>query len=124
MKVDTLSLLFLLSVSLLSVLLLSQKRKTKQADLYKLPPGPKPFPIVGNLLQLGPISHPHITFTSLSKKYGPIFSLQLGQVTTIIISSRECAKQLFQNHDLALAGRHEPDAARAAADLEKIFRWG
>ncbi|KAJ4787203.1 Cytochrome P450 76C4 [Rhynchospora pubera] len=123
MEVDTLSLLFLLSVSLLSVFLLYQKRKTKQADLYKLPPGPKPFPIVGNLLQLCPISHPHITFTSLSKIYGPIFSLQLGQVTTIIISSRECAKQLFQNHDLALAGRHEPDAARVQAYHEWSIAW-
>ncbi|KAJ1689171.1 hypothetical protein LUZ63_013326 [Rhynchospora breviuscula] len=123
MEVDTLSLLFLLSVSLLSVFLLSQKRKTKKADLYKLPPGPKPFPIVGNLLQVGPTSHPHITFTSLSKTYGPIFSLQLGQVTTIVISSQEYAKQLFQNHDLALAGRHEPDATRVEAYHEWSIAW-
>ncbi|KAJ4771787.1 hypothetical protein LUZ62_056044 [Rhynchospora pubera] len=120
MEIDTPSLLLLLSVSLLSVFLLSQKRKTKH---YKLPPGPKPFPLVGNLLQLGPTSQPHITFTSLSKTYGPIFSLQLGQVTTIVISSQEHAKQLFQNHDLALAGRHEPDAARVEAYHEWSIAW-
>ncbi|KAJ3684509.1 hypothetical protein LUZ61_013673 [Rhynchospora tenuis] len=123
MEVETLSLLLLLSVSLLSAFLLSHKRKTKQADLYKLPPGPKPFPIVGNLLQLGPISQPHITFASLSKTYGPIFYLKLGQVTTIILSSQEYGKQLFQNHDLALAGRHEPDAARVEAYHEWSIAW-
>ncbi|XP_078152237.1 geraniol 8-hydroxylase-like [Carex rostrata] len=122
MEVDSLVLLLLLSIPLLSIILLSQNNRRKKA-LYPLPPGPKPYPLVGNLLQLGPISQPHVTFTSLSKTYGPIFSLQLGQVTTIIVSSHEYAKKIFQNHDLALAGRHEPDAVRILSHHEWSVPW-
>jgi (E)-8-carboxylinalool synthase len=118
MEIDALSLLLLLSIPLLSIFFfISQNHRAKKA-LYPLPPGPKPYPLVGNLLQLGATSLPHVTFTSLSKTYGPIFTLQLGQVTTIIISSHEYARKLFQNHDLALAGRHEPDAVRIQSHHE------
>ncbi|KAJ4771791.1 Cytochrome P450 76C4 [Rhynchospora pubera] len=121
MEFDTL-LLLLLSVSLLSIFLLSLKHKTKRS-LYPLPPGPRSLPLIGNLLQLGPTTQLHITFTSLSKTYGPIFSLQLGQVTTIVISSQEYAKQVFTYHDLALAGRHEPDAVRVQSHHEWSIPW-
>jgi cytochrome P450 len=114
--------LLLLSIPLLIIFFTSQNHRTKKA-LYPLPPGPKPYPLVGNLLQLGPTSLPHVTFTSLSKTYGPIFTLQLGQVTTIIISSHEYARKLFQNHDLALAGRHEPDSVRAQSHHEWSIPW-
>lgn len=116
-------LLLLLSISLLSIFLIFQKHRRRRKALYPLPPGPKPYPLVGNLLQLGPTSQLHITFTSLSKTYGPIFSLQLGQVTTIIISSHEYARKVFQNHDLALAGRHEPDAIRVQSHHEWSVPW-
>jgi (E)-8-carboxylinalool synthase len=122
MEHNSLLLLLLLCISLLSIFLISQKHKSKRA-LYPLPPGPKPYPVVGNLLQLGPTNQLHITLASLSKEYGPIFSLQLGQVTTIIISSREYAKKLFQNHDLALAGRYEPDVVRIKSHHEWSVLW-
>ncbi|MFU0443319.1 cytochrome P450, partial [Candidatus Liberibacter asiaticus] len=47
----------------------------------QLPPGPKPLPIIGNLLALG--DKPHKSLAKLSKTYGPLMSLKLGQVTTI-----------------------------------------
>jgi Cytochrome P450 len=122
MEVNAPSLFLLLCISLLSIFLISQKLRTKRA-LYPLPPGPKPYPLIGNLLRLGPTSQPHITFASLSNTYGPIFTLQLGQVTTIIISSHEYARKLFQNHDLVLASRHEPDAIRAQSHHEWSIAW-
>ncbi|KAK7853123.1 inactive cytochrome p450 76ad1, partial [Quercus suber] len=48
----------------------------------KLLPGPKPFPLIGNLLEVG--DKPHKFLTKLSKDHGPIISVKLGQVTTIL----------------------------------------
>ncbi|KAJ1427619.1 Cytochrome P450 [Sesbania bispinosa] len=51
---------------------------------------------------------------SLAKIHGPIMSLKLGQVTTIVMSSSETAKQVLQIHDQFLPNRKIPDAVRAA----------
>jgi len=58
-----------------------------KANSRKLPPGPKPFPVIGNLLDLG--DKPHKSLTKLAKAHGPIMSLKLGKVTTIVISSAD-----------------------------------
>ncbi|RDX93628.1 Ferruginol synthase, partial [Mucuna pruriens] len=48
-------------------------------------PGPRPFPIIGNILELG--TNPHQAVTKLSRIYGPVMSLKLGSITTVVISS-------------------------------------
>ncbi|XP_057832063.1 cytochrome P450 750A1-like [Cryptomeria japonica] len=58
----------------------------------RLPPGPFPWPIVGNLLQMGELVHRSLH--DISKKYGPIASLKLSSVTAIVISSPEMAKEM------------------------------
>uniref|UniRef100_A0A2N9EJQ7 Geraniol 10-hydroxylase n=1 Tax=Fagus sylvatica TaxID=28930 RepID=A0A2N9EJQ7_FAGSY len=77
----------------------------------KLPPGPKPFPVIGNLLELG--NKPHKSLAKLAKTHGPIMSLKLGQVTTIVISSAAMSKEILQTHDQLLSNRTIPDALRA-----------
>lgn len=69
----------------------------------KLPPGPYGFPIIGNILQLGP--NPHRSLANLSKTYGPLMSLQLGTLFTVVVSSSKVAKQVLQEHDEALCNR-------------------
>ncbi|XP_061992926.1 geraniol 8-hydroxylase-like [Rosa rugosa] len=80
----------------------------------RLPPGPKPFPLVGNLFELG--DKPYLSLTKLSQRYGPIISLQLGQVTTVVASSSAMAKEILRNHDQFLYNRTVPDALRAFKD--------
>ncbi|KAG8388764.1 hypothetical protein BUALT_Bualt02G0159200 [Buddleja alternifolia] len=77
----------------------------------KLPPGPYPFPIIGNLLQLG--RNPHISLAKLSKTYGPLMYLKLGSLKTIVVSSPDMAKEVLQKHDQAFTGRFIPVAAEA-----------
>ncbi|KAL4602649.1 hypothetical protein ACB092_10G068600 [Castanea dentata] len=77
----------------------------------RLPPGPKSFPLIGNLLELG--EKPHKSLAKLSEVYGPIMSLKLGQVTTVVISSAAMAKEVLQIHDQHLSNRTIPDALRA-----------
>jgi hypothetical protein len=90
--------------------MIPSSRKWK-ANHKKLPPGPKPFPVIGNLLELG--DQPHRSLTRLAKAHGPIMTLQLGGVTTIVISSADTAKEVLQTHDQLLSNRTIPDALRA-----------
>ncbi|XP_020204968.1 cytochrome P450 83B1 [Cajanus cajan] len=68
------------------------------------PPGPRGFPIIGNLHQLNN-SDLYLQLWKLSKKYGPLFSLQLGLRQAIVVSSPELAKVVMKDHDLVFCGR-------------------
>lgn len=76
-----------------------------------LPPGPRPFPVLGNILEPG--KKPHQALTKLSETYGPIMTLKLGSLTTILISSPDIAKEAFHKHDQALSSRTILDSLRA-----------
>ncbi|CAK9231156.1 unnamed protein product [Sphagnum troendelagicum] len=62
-----------------------------------LPPGPWPWPVVGNLFLLG--SSPHQAFAHLAKKYRPLVYLRLGSRHTVIVSSPAMAKEFLLTHD-------------------------
>ncbi|KAI3837282.1 hypothetical protein MKW92_019274 [Papaver armeniacum] len=68
-----------------------------------LPPGPVSLPIIGNLFQLG--KKPHESLAQLAGVYGPLMSLKLGSITTVVISSSTVAKELFQKHDQSVSSR-------------------
>ncbi|XP_048500488.1 cytochrome P450 76AD1-like [Beta vulgaris subsp. vulgaris] len=102
-------LIMLLIIIIFTIIFVSKKLLSKSKS--KLPPGPKPWPIIGNIHQLG--NKPHRSAAELSKTYGPIMSLKLGSVTTIVISSPEIAQEMFLKHDLAFSGRMLPHALTA-----------
>ncbi|XP_047320835.1 cytochrome P450 76T24-like [Impatiens glandulifera] len=76
----------------------------------RLPPGPYPFPVIGNILSLG--SNPHISLASLSKIHGPVMSLKLGSLTTIVVSSPETAQIILQKNDRICSGRQVSDISQ------------
>ncbi|CDP18923.1 unnamed protein product, partial [Coffea canephora] len=67
------------------------------------PPGPKPWPIIGNLNLLGSI--PHQSLHLLSQKYGAIMQLKFGSSPVVVASSPEMAKEFLQTHDVNFASR-------------------
>ncbi|XP_058112892.1 cytochrome P450 71A1-like [Magnolia sinica] len=85
-------------LSLLALLLVFPKRK-----VTKLPPGPPQLPIIGNLHQLGNLSHR--SFWQLSEKYGPLMYLKLGSVPTLVISSAKLASDVMKTQDLDFCNR-------------------
>ncbi|KAK9934407.1 hypothetical protein M0R45_021553 [Rubus argutus] len=96
-------------------------RRSKAISRIRLPPGPKPFPLIGNLLELG--DKPHISLTELSQRYGPIISLQLGQLTTVVISSSSLAKEILRTHDHVFSNRTIRDGLHACKHSEYSVAW-
>ncbi|KAJ0043061.1 hypothetical protein Pint_17394 [Pistacia integerrima] len=86
-------------------LLLILKRKFSKNPV-KLPPGPKPWPIIGNLSLIG--DNPHVSFAQISKTYGPLISVRLGSQLVVVGSSPDAAAAILKTHDRELSGRHVP----------------
>lgn len=71
-----------------------------------LPPGPRPWPILGNFMQLGKM--PHVTLSEFAKVYGPLISLKLGTQLVIVGSSPAVAEEILKEKDHLLSARYVP----------------
>ncbi|XVF13720.1 hypothetical protein REPUB_Repub08aG0231900 [Reevesia pubescens] len=93
----------------------------RRSSAYCLPPGPINFPIIGSLHRLG--SHPNQSLFELAKIYGPLMTLRLGYVTTVIASSAETAKQVLQTHEQIFSDRTVPDVVASQPNPESTLAW-
>lgn len=91
--------LLLALISAAAAILISKFFETQQ----KLPPGPRPWPIIGNLNLLGSI--PHQSLHHLSQKYGELMLLKFGKFPVLVASSPEMAKKFLKEHDAVFASR-------------------
>ncbi|PWA68404.1 Cytochrome P450 [Artemisia annua] len=94
---------FAFLIFIFMLLKLSSSSRTKKLTPC-LPPGPWKLPIIGNIHHLGG-SLPHQRFKSLAEKYGPLMHLQLGELSVIVVSSPETAKEVMKTHDVNFADR-------------------
>ncbi|XP_053565557.1 cytochrome P450 2C5 [Bombina bombina] len=73
--------------------------------VYKnFPPGPKPLPFIGNL-HLIDKKEPFKTFMELSKKYGPVYSIQMGTQKVVMLCGYETLKEALVNNADEFSGR-------------------
>ncbi|XP_050234301.1 trimethyltridecatetraene synthase-like [Mercurialis annua] len=84
----------------IALIILSRRLRRRKLNL---PPGPKPWPIIGNLNLIGPL--PHRSLHALSQKYGPIMQLKFGSFPLIVGSSVEMAKIILKTQDVTFCGR-------------------
>ncbi|KAM3603642.1 uncharacterized protein V6R79_026351 [Siganus canaliculatus] len=58
----------------------------------KDPPGPKPLPLLGNLLKLD-LNRPCEAFVELSKRYGSVFTVCLGAKKVVVLAGYKTVKE-------------------------------
>ncbi|XP_027104148.1 tryptophan N-monooxygenase CYP79A68-like [Coffea arabica] len=72
----------------------------------KLPPGPSPWPIVGNIPELYKNKPPFYWIDGIMKKLNTdVACFRLGSVHVIVVNSPQVAREFLHNHDDKLASR-------------------
>ncbi|XP_051238653.1 cytochrome P450 2D15-like [Dicentrarchus labrax] len=89
----------LLFVAVLLFLLLFHSPRAKN-----FPPGPRPIPIFGNLLQLN-LESPIADLKRLTKCYGNVYSLFIGPRPTVVINGLQALKEALVNKAADFSGR-------------------
>ncbi|XP_067356540.1 cytochrome P450 2F2-like isoform X1 [Channa argus] len=85
--------------AVLLFLLLFLNRKAKN-----FPPGPRPIPILGNLLHLN-LENPVADLQRLTKRYGNVFTLFMGPKPMVVISGFQVIKEALVNKAADFSGR-------------------
>lgn len=105
-NIETSTMLSLTACIVLSIIILTMEflSNTKESEtstgidgeqLAPKPPGPKPLPIIGNLACMGGYEVPYQAFDVLAKKFGPIISLKLGSVQTVVVNGIDNIKEVL-----------------------------
>lgn len=84
---------FLIFSSIIIIYLISRYFKYKEC-----PPGPCGFPVIGYLPFLNP-TEPYMSLTKLAKKYGSIYSVQLGNIFTVVLSDNELIRDTLKREE-------------------------
>ncbi|XP_026637242.1 cytochrome P450 2C37-like isoform X3 [Microtus ochrogaster] len=92
----------LLGLVLSCLFLLSLWRQS--SERRKLPPGPTPLPIIGNILQVD-LKDISKSLKNLSKVYGPVFTLYLGRKPAVVLYGYESVKEALIDNGEEFAGR-------------------
>ena len=102
-----------LAVSVVVWCLLLRRGGDGKKGKRPLPPGPRGWPVLGNLPQVG--SHPHHTMCALAKEYGPLFRLRFGSAEVVVAASARVAAQFLRAHDANFSNRPPNSGAEHVA---------
>ncbi|XP_019722334.1 cytochrome P450 1A1 [Hippocampus comes] len=98
-------------------LLLKFLRSDIPQGLRRLP-GPRPLPIIGNVLQVG--NRPYLSLTAMSKRYGPVFKIQIGMRPVVVLSGSETVRQALIKQGEDFSGRPDLYTFRFINDGESL----
>ncbi|XP_056419930.1 cytochrome P450 2K6-like isoform X2 [Hyla sarda] len=112
-------------LSIVVIIFLANVLSDKKQEKFKnFPPGPKPLPILGNLLMID-VSKPYKTFYQLSKQYGSVFTVQMGMTKMVILCGYDTIKDALINNAEVFSDRpHIPLIAKSKKGYGIIFANG
>ncbi|KAM4042277.1 cytochrome P450 2K4-like [Anomaloglossus baeobatrachus] len=94
-------LLFL--ITFIFVAIVAHKQKERVHPNY--PPGPKPWPIIGNIPILN-VQKPYLSFQELAKTYGPVYSITIGVQKMVVLCGYDVVKEALVNHAEEFSARY------------------
>ncbi|KAJ6335155.1 hypothetical protein OIU78_011903 [Salix suchowensis] len=100
------------SVFLFNKFISGQKKGNSKLLPVPVVPG---WPVIGNLLQLKE-KKPHKTFLRWAEIYGPIYSIQTGASTVIVLNSTEVAKEAMVTRYSSISTRKLSKALKILTD--------
>ncbi|XP_048194574.1 cytochrome P450 2C19-like isoform X5 [Perognathus longimembris pacificus] len=92
----------LLVLGLSCLLLLSLWRQS--FGMGRLPPGPTPLPLIGNILQID-FKDISKSLTNLSKVYGPVFTVYFDMKPTVVVHGYKAVKEALEDFGDQFSGR-------------------
>ncbi|NXM25297.1 CP1A5 protein, partial [Oxyruncus cristatus] len=101
---------------LVFLLLQSLQQRTPQG--LKRPPGPRGYPILGNVLELR--KDTHLALTKLSQKYGDVMEVRIGMRPVLVLSGLETIKQALVKQGEDFMGRPNLHSFRYVADGQSL----
>ncbi|XP_076978310.1 cytochrome P450 2E1-like [Tamandua tetradactyla] len=90
---------------------------------WKLPPGPFPLPIIGNLFLLELKNLPR-SYSRLAERYGPVFTLYLGSRRAVVLYGYKAVKEVLLERRNEFSGRSEIPVLEAHKDAGILFNNG
>ncbi|XP_076990135.1 cytochrome P450 1B1 [Tamandua tetradactyla] len=94
----------LLLLSVLAALHVGQwLRRQRRRQPLSTPPGPFPWPLIGNAAAVGPV--PHLSFARLARRYGDVFQIRLGSCPVVVLNGERAIRQALVQQGVAFADR-------------------
>ncbi|NWR33509.1 CP1A5 protein, partial [Tachuris rubrigastra] len=100
------------------VFLLLQSLQQHVPKGLKSPPGPRGYPILGNVLELR--KDTHLALSKLSQKYGDVMEVRIGMRPVLVLSGLETIKQALVKQGEEFMGRPDLHSFRYVADGQSL----
>ncbi|XP_013382319.1 steroid 17-alpha-hydroxylase/17,20 lyase-like [Lingula anatina] len=91
---------------------------------YKLPPGPTPFPLIGNYLDLRKHPYTYQLLAEWSKQYGDIIYVEIGPMKCVALNSFPAIQEAYVKQKDIFAGRPQVYSGEVFSDGGKNILFG
>ncbi|XP_013910026.1 PREDICTED: cytochrome P450 1A5-like [Thamnophis sirtalis] len=106
-----------LAVFCLLFLVLQTFRKQAPQGHQRIP-GPRGYPLIGNMLDVG--TNVHLSLSQMSKIYGDVMMIHIGTTPILVLSGLETIKEALVRHGEAFKGRPDLYIFRHVTDGQSL----